>query len=143
MREHDPILGIVNLPLKETLAHSSEVTRLYLLQDGVGFGKINVSVLFKGVKVDLPKNLRGWDTGTVAITSDIKVEPVKGVDFDWDEKKLVLSTLEAKQKLPGKSAKKQADGSLVWDVDHEIRLPTCELLPENSFLRRGSSLRCS
>ncbi|KAK4055259.1 hypothetical protein OIV83_000541 [Microbotryomycetes sp. JL201] len=140
LREHDPILGIVNLPLAETLAHSSEVTRLYSLQDGVGFGKINVSILFKGVKLDLPRNLRGWDTGTVAITSDIKVEPVPGVDFDWDEKKLVLSTLEAKQKVPSKVAKKQADGSLVWDLDEDIRLPTYDKYSSALFLDYGGSV---
>lgn len=127
LREHDPILGIVDLPLRDILAHSSEVTRLFSLQDGVGFGKANISVLFKGVKLDLPQNLRGWDTGTVAVTSDIKVEPVPGVDFDFKEKKLLLSTLEAKQKLPGSVATTQADGTITWDVDQHIRLPTCEL----------------
>lgn len=83
--------------------------------------------MFKGVKVDLPRNLRGWDTGTICVTSDIKVEPVPDTDFDFKEKKLLLSTLEAKQKLPGAAAKENGDGSVVWDVDRHIRLPTCEL----------------
>lgn len=109
------------------LAHSSEVTRLFSLQDGVGFGKVNISVLFKGVKVDLPQNLRGWDTGTVTVTSDIKVEPIAEADFDFKEKKLLLSTLEAKQKLPGSVAKTESDGTIVWPVDQNIRLPTCAL----------------
>ena len=39
LREHDPILGIVNLPLKDVLSHASQVTRLFSIQDGVGFGK--------------------------------------------------------------------------------------------------------
>lgn len=34
LREHDPILGIVDLPLQETLRYSSEVTRTYAIQDG-------------------------------------------------------------------------------------------------------------
>lgn len=38
LREKDPILGIVNLPLKELLTEGSEVTRLFSLQEGVGFG---------------------------------------------------------------------------------------------------------
>ncbi|ORY73397.1 hypothetical protein BCR35DRAFT_148274 [Leucosporidium creatinivorum] len=137
LREHDPILGIVDLPLRDILAHSSEVTRLFSLQDGVGFGKVNISVLFKGVKLDLPQNLRGWDTGTVAVTSNIKVEPVAGVDFDFKEKKLLLSTLEAKQKLPGSTATTQADGSVTWDVDQHIRLPTYDKYSSALFLDYG------
>jgi hypothetical protein len=38
LREKDPILGIVNLPLAELLTESSEVTRLFSIQEGVGFG---------------------------------------------------------------------------------------------------------
>ncbi|BGP28610.1 hypothetical protein JCM10296v2_000346 [Rhodotorula toruloides] len=36
LREHDPILGIADLPLQKTLAHASQVTRTYSLQEGVG-----------------------------------------------------------------------------------------------------------
>ncbi|KAJ8297107.1 Meiotically up-regulated gene 190 protein [Rhodotorula toruloides] len=49
LREHDPILGIVDLPLQKTLAHSSQVTRMYSLQGGVGWGKVNISILFKAL----------------------------------------------------------------------------------------------
>jgi len=38
LRENDPILGIVDLPLRDILTDASEVTRLYALQEGVGFG---------------------------------------------------------------------------------------------------------
>jgi hypothetical protein len=38
LREKDPILGIVNLPLAELLTESSEVSRLFSIQEGVGFG---------------------------------------------------------------------------------------------------------
>lgn len=141
LREHDPILGIINLPLKEIFAHASEVTRLYSLQDGVGFGKVNISLLFKGVKLDLPRNLRGWDTGTVCITSDIKVEQAEGVDFDFKEKKLVLHTLDASQKLPGASAKESSDGTIVWDVDKHIRLPTYDKYSSCLFVEYGGGLK--
>jgi hypothetical protein len=56
----DPILGIVNLPLADIFANSSEVTKLYSLQDGVGFGKVSISILWKSIKVELPKELSGW-----------------------------------------------------------------------------------
>lgn len=38
LREADPILGIVDLPLKHVLAEGSEITRMYSMQEGVGFG---------------------------------------------------------------------------------------------------------
>jgi len=38
LRERDPILGIVDLPLAKILAEGSEVTALYSIQEGVGFG---------------------------------------------------------------------------------------------------------
>ncbi|GAA5879834.1 hypothetical protein JCM8547_005778 [Rhodosporidiobolus lusitaniae] len=126
LREHDPILGIVNLPLKDLLAHSSEVTRLYALQDGVGFGKVSISVLFQGVKVQLPRELSGWETGVVRCTKPIKVEPVDGVAFNFKEKKLVVSTLETSEKLPGKAATTLSDRSIEWDVGEELRLPTTD-----------------
>lgn len=74
--------------------------------------------------MDLPRELSGWDTGTVCVTAPVKVEPVEGADFDWKEKKLVLSTLEAKQKIPSKAASTLSDRSIEWDVDEDIRLPT-------------------
>jgi hypothetical protein len=38
LRENDPILGIVNLPLTELLSDASEVSSLYSIQEGVGYG---------------------------------------------------------------------------------------------------------
>ncbi|GAA5997561.1 hypothetical protein JCM5350_005068 [Sporobolomyces pararoseus] len=139
LREHDPILGIVNLPLKELLSHSSEVTRLFRLEGGVGFGKVNISVLFKGVKMSLPKELAGWDTGTVCITTPVKVEPVADSDFDWKEKKLVLSTSEAKEKISSRHAEVSSDGSLQWNIEEDIRLPTYDRYSSALYFDYGGS----
>lgn len=123
----DPILGIVNLPLADVFANSSEVTKLYSLQDGVGFGKVSISILWKSIKVELPRELSGWETGVVRCVAPIRVEPVDGVDFDFKEKKLVLSTLETSEKLGGKKATTLSDRSIEWDIgDDEIRLPTTD-----------------
>ncbi|GAA6011835.1 hypothetical protein JCM11491_000766 [Sporobolomyces phaffii] len=139
LREHDPILGIVDLPLKEIFSHSSEVSRLFRLEGGVGFGKINISVLFKGVKMSLPKELSGWDTGTVCITSPVKVEPVGDADFDWKEKKLVLSTTEAKEKISSRHAETLSDGHLQWNVEDDIRLPTYDRYSSALYFDYGGS----
>ncbi|GAA5838555.1 hypothetical protein JCM9279_003279 [Rhodotorula babjevae] len=139
LREHDPILGIINLPLNEVFAHSSQVTRTYSLRDGVGFGKAHISLLFKGVQLSLPKELSGFDTGTVCVTAPVCVEPVADADFDWAEKKLILSTSEAKQKIPGRAATQQADGSLEWEVDDDIRLPTYDRYSSALYFDYGGS----
>ena len=40
LREKDPILGIVDFRLKDVFTESSEVSGLYSLQEGIGFGLV-------------------------------------------------------------------------------------------------------
>jgi hypothetical protein len=63
-REHDPILGVVPLKLSDILQTSSQVTRWYPLDGGIGFGRIRVSLLFRHVETKLPPQMLGWDVGT-------------------------------------------------------------------------------
>lgn len=128
LREHDPILGVVDLPLDKVLSHASQSTQLYALQSGVGFGRVQISILFKSVEAQLPKNQLGWSTGTVCVVDHVRLEPVEGSTFEFKEKKLVVSTSEASQKLAGSVANIDTSGKIQWDVDESIRLPTCELL---------------
>lgn len=58
-REHDPILGVVPLKLSELLTKSSQVTKWYPLDGGVGFGRIRISLLFRSVETRLPPNMLG------------------------------------------------------------------------------------
>ncbi|KAF3481358.1 uncharacterized protein GIQ15_04117 [Arthroderma uncinatum] len=58
-REHDPILGIVPLKLSDILQASSQVTRWYPLDGGIGFGRIRISLLFRSVELRLPRQLLG------------------------------------------------------------------------------------
>ena len=69
-REHDPILGVVPIRLSEILATSSQVTKWYPLDGGIGFGRIRISVLFRSVETRLPPNMLGWDVGTFEFLSD-------------------------------------------------------------------------
>jgi hypothetical protein len=63
-REHDPILGVVPLKLSDILQTSSQVTRWYPLDGGIGFGRIRISLLFRHVETKLPPQMLGWDVGT-------------------------------------------------------------------------------
>ena len=74
-REHDPILGVVPLKLSDVLETSSQVTRWYPLDGGIGFGRVRISLLFRGIETRLPPQQLGWDVGTFMFVSD-RVEAI-------------------------------------------------------------------
>jgi hypothetical protein len=69
-REHDPILGVVPLKLSDILETSSQVTRWYPLDGGIGFGRARISLLFRSIETRLPPNMLGWDVGTFEFRSE-------------------------------------------------------------------------
>jgi hypothetical protein len=122
-REHDPILGVVPLRLSELLTTSSQVTRWYPLDGGIGFGRIRISLLFRSVETRLPPNMLGWDVGTFEFLSDRIVAP------GWTQNtKLKLRTGGSVGKIPRNHCHKGEDGNSVWwDIaasnNHQVRLP--------------------
>lgn len=100
MREHDPLLGLVNCELTQLFKESSQASGLWSLQDGVGYGKVSASFVFKAVKMELPRQLLGWDTATVELLSKVDVQ---GIDSGWDQKlkskKIHVTTGDDTQKL--------------------------------------------
>lgn len=74
LREHDPIMGIVALPLKKLFSKSSQVEQSFSIQDGVGYGKVAASIVFRQVKADLPRELTGYNTVTLDLLSSIEVK---------------------------------------------------------------------
>lgn len=83
MRQHDPILGVVPLRLADILQTSSQVTRWYPLDGGIGFGRVRISVLFRSVETRLPPQQLGWDVGT----------------FEFPSQKILATGYTAKTKL--------------------------------------------
>jgi hypothetical protein len=89
LREKDPVLGVIEIHLNDIFQTASEVTRKYpvcliaslsplrtlnpesftKLEKGIGYGKAKISLLFQPVKLQLPPNMQGWDTGTVELSS--------------------------------------------------------------------------
>jgi hypothetical protein len=67
-REHDPIIGVVPLKLSDILDTSSQVTRWYPLDGGIGFGRIRISLLFRSVETRLPPQQLGFSVGTFQFT---------------------------------------------------------------------------
>lgn len=66
--EDDPLLGIVHLPLYEVFKDSSQVMGAWPLAGGIGHGKIRLSMVWRSVQLQAPRNLLGWDYGTVEVS---------------------------------------------------------------------------
>lgn len=70
-RQHDPIIGVVPLRLSDVLQTSSQSTRWYPLDGGIGFGRIRISLLFRSVELRLPPAQLGFgEVGTFEFLSD-------------------------------------------------------------------------
>jgi hypothetical protein len=111
-REHDPILGVVPLKLSETLATSSQVTRWYPMDGGIGFGRVRISLLFRSVQTTLPPNLLGWDVGTFEFRSD----RIETVGYN-QVAKLKLRTGGSTGMFPRDICQQARDqGSVWWDL---------------------------
>lgn len=73
-REVDALLGIVYLPLAKMFKDRSQVVDTYPLMGGMGYGRARISIVFRSVEVKLPKELIGWDYGTLEIKGPINTE---------------------------------------------------------------------
>lgn len=113
LREKDPLLGVINIDLEELFfqSSSSQVTQMFSLQEGVGFGRAQISVLFQPVELELPKNLSGWETATLEITSSITAQVSDELaELFQKKKKLRVKTSEDTYKLPIERPEASQDG---------------------------------
>lgn len=124
MREHDPILGVVSLKLSDILQTSSQVTRWYPLDGGLGFGRIRISLLFRSVETRLPPQQLGWDVGTFEFRS----ENILALGY-LTPSKLKMRTGGSVAKIGRTECKKTDEGDgIMWSVTRrggrrQLRLP--------------------
>ncbi|KAF8216386.1 hypothetical protein K438DRAFT_1703242 [Mycena galopus ATCC 62051] len=99
-RQHevDPLIGVVVLPLKTVLKDRSQINDAFPLVGGVGFGRIQVSLVFRSVQAQLPKPLLGWDIGTLDIQPQARASD-GALPVDLAACRLVLRTVNAKGKM--------------------------------------------
>ena len=71
VHEDDPLIGIVYFPLAHIFRSRSQIMETYPLVGGLGYGRVRVSVVFRSVRLQVPKELMGWDYGTLEITGPI------------------------------------------------------------------------
>ncbi|ESK94680.1 meiotically up-regulated 190 protein [Moniliophthora roreri MCA 2997] len=121
LHEADPLIGVVVIPLYKILKNRSQLTDSFPLAGGVGFGRMKCSLLFRSVQAKLPRQLLGWETGTLEIYPE-SIRAVPGLPAELSSCRILLRTLYGK----GKVYPKQEDGgNAEWHQkrDKPIRLP--------------------
>ncbi|KAK4542102.1 hypothetical protein LTR36_007133 [Oleoguttula mirabilis] len=76
VKEDNPLLGIVHLPLGEVFKDRSQINGFYPLMGGVGFGRIRLSMVWRSVQLQAPPRNLGWKYGTLEVQSDVSAADV-------------------------------------------------------------------
>ncbi|KAH9826831.1 meiotically up-regulated protein [Teratosphaeria destructans] len=71
VKEDDPLLGIVHLPLGEVFKKRSQVNEWYPIMGGVGYGRIRVSMVWRSVQLQPRPQDLGWEYGTLEVQSGV------------------------------------------------------------------------
>jgi hypothetical protein len=74
VHEDDPLIGIVDLPLSQVFESRSQVNGFWPLGGGLGFGQLRISMVFRPVQLQAPREMLGWEYGTLEIQPEIKGE---------------------------------------------------------------------
>lgn len=67
LHEDNPLLGIVHLPLGKVFKDRAQVMGFWPLSGGIGHGRIRLSMVWRSVRLQAPRNLLGWNYGTVDV----------------------------------------------------------------------------
>ncbi|KAF9071786.1 hypothetical protein BDP27DRAFT_1321352 [Rhodocollybia butyracea] len=123
LHEIDPLIGVVVLPLQQLFAKRgrSQVTDVYPLVGGIGFGRLKCSLMFRSVQIQpsperFPQTLLGWDVGTL----EVKTETIRAsndLPADLKSSRILFRTLYGRDK-----ALSSADGGWHQKKDRPIRL---------------------
>ncbi|KAF2237547.1 hypothetical protein EV356DRAFT_378419 [Viridothelium virens] len=73
IHEMDALLGVVTLPLQHLFEERSQCVGVYPIAGGIGYGRIRISTVFRAVKTQLPRELKGWEYGTLVLSPDVYV----------------------------------------------------------------------
>jgi len=74
VHEDHALLGIVHLPISDIFRkkNCSRFSGYYPLAAGMGCGRLRVSVVYRSLHLQLPRNLLGWDYGTLEISPEVQ-----------------------------------------------------------------------
>lgn len=106
----------------EMFKDCSSNTGTWAITEGQGFGKINMSMGFRGVYTNLPRNMRGWSTGTLEV-GDVQVEldDEERAAFPASGTSLKIRTTDISEILHKKEAEVH-DQTMFWE-NEDLRIP--------------------
>ncbi|CCG83493.1 Putative uncharacterized protein B5O22.140 [Taphrina deformans PYCC 5710] len=121
-REDDSIIGILPLALAEELSMQGQTTRWYPLSEGIGYGMIRVSLLFRSVECQIPRTLQGWNLGTLHIYT-VKAR-VGATDAEaLRDCSLRIDTMLGHKTIGAVHADTVDDGLVAWDLGAPLVMP--------------------
>ncbi|KAM7191830.1 hypothetical protein V8F33_008677 [Rhypophila sp. PSN 637] len=103
--EKNPLLGVVYLPLRRVFEKRSQVMQTYPLAGGVGYGRARISMVWRSVELQMPRELTGWEYGTLEVKGPVRA---KGhLEDSLKQSKLKLTTKIGKGKMHPSSSSGQ------------------------------------
>lgn len=84
IHENNPPLRIICLRLS-TPCLSEKIIENFPLIGGIGYARVRISMLFRSIQLQAPKESLGWDYGTLEVTG-----PITSDDIDSDLRELHL-----------------------------------------------------
>lgn len=71
VKEDDPLLGVVRLPLADVFRERAQVNGFFPLVGGVGYGRVRISMVWRSVVLQAPARALGWERGTLELAPAI------------------------------------------------------------------------
>lgn len=122
-REDDPIVGILPLALSEELSQQGQVTRWYPLSEGIGYGQIRVSLLFRNIDCSIPRTLQGWNVGTLYIFGIRAITQAAADAEALQDCSLRIDTMLGHKTIGAVHASKADEGVVAWDLGSMLIMP--------------------
>ncbi|KZM21589.1 hypothetical protein ST47_g7210 [Ascochyta rabiei] len=126
VHEDDALLGIIYLPLEKVFNERCQVNSIYPLAGGVGYGRARVSLVFRSLQVQLPRELLGWEYGTLDIKSTVKAIEIPQ---NLQPLRMKVSTNLSRGKFHSRGrdgkVRQNDEGATMWRSrgDRHVRLP--------------------
>lgn len=117
VHEEDPLLGVLHFPISKILQNRSQIMDSFPLVGGIAYGRLRISMVFRSIETKLPKEMLGWDYGTLEISSAVHS---KDISSELRSLRLKLRTSVNR----GKMHSSNSEGISYWKGKHKrsIRL---------------------
>jgi C2 domain len=67
VHENDPLLGVIYFPLSHLFEKRSQIADTFPLVGGIGYGRARISLIFRSIELQAPRELLGWEYGTLEV----------------------------------------------------------------------------